>query len=69
MCGGDPIPVRITENKDGEYYGWIDKGDDSPVMIWPSRNLFEMCFPYGSQIEVEKGKGRVIRMVCESLQE
>ena len=65
-CGGDPIPVRMTERKDGEYYGWIDRDEDSPVMIWPSRRLFEMCFTYGSKIEVEKGQGRVIRLICES---
>ena len=57
----DPItPVVVAENANGLYYGWIRNGSDSPEMIWPSKNLFDMCFPYGPQIE--KGEGRQVRL-------
>jgi hypothetical protein len=38
------------------------KADTEPKMIWHRRGQFEMCFTYGSHAEVERGKGRVLRL-------
>lgn len=64
-----PVPVLVTEAEDGPYYGWIDKDKDTPVMIHGSEGLFRMCFAYGPQAEVDRGKGRIVRLNIERLEE
>jgi hypothetical protein len=56
------VKVRITENPEGKYYGWIDTGETTPEMIQPHEWMFSMQFAYGPEIEVEKGKGRIVRL-------
>jgi hypothetical protein len=58
--------VKVREAEDGTYYGWQDTGYTGlPEMIWPRRILFEMCFPYGPDAEVKRGRGRIVRMTAE----
>ena len=59
------VAVVVKEDKKGEYYGWIDKGRTDPEMIWQGKNLFEICFAYGSNAEVEAGRGEVVRLKIE----
>jgi hypothetical protein len=59
--------VRLTEDPDGKYHGWIRTEEDIPRMIWPSAGQLAMCFAYGMQVEIEKGRGVPIRLRCESL--
>ena len=56
------VAVSVRESPKGEYYGWIDKGDTVPAMIWQGRMLFGMCFPYGPEVEEKAGRGRVVRL-------
>jgi hypothetical protein len=56
------VPVLVKEDKKGEYYGWIDTNATNPEMIWKRKNIFEMCFTYGSDAEVKAGRGEVIRL-------
>ena len=66
--GNEPtVAVRLTEDPDGEYYGWLKTGEDTPSMIWPSRVQLMMCFTYGMQVAIDKGQGVPIRLRCESL--
>lgn len=62
----DPIvAVAVEETPDGEeptHWGWVRTGDDAPIMIYPRKSLLEMCFPYGTDAEVEAGRGRVVRL-------
>lgn len=63
----DPVvPVTVAEvagdDETGTHWGWVRAGKDEPEMIWPERAGLEMCFPYGSAIEVEHDKGRVVRL-------
>ena len=60
--GGDPVPVTVIEDAEGDYYGWIATGQDAPVMIQPSPALFSMQFPYGPKAEVEAGRGKIVRL-------
>ena len=55
------VPVVMTEDEKGTWLGWIETGTTDPTMVWHER-VFEICFPYGSKIEVESGKGRVVRL-------
>jgi hypothetical protein len=54
--------VNAVEDVAGDYYGWQDTGAEDYVMIYPELFLLEMCFPYGSKAEVERGEGRVVRL-------
>ena len=60
-----PKSVVVTEDPDGTHLGWIDTGETEPVMIL-RKEIFEIQFPYGSNAEVEAGRGRV---VCLSVRE
>jgi hypothetical protein len=50
------------DSPDGTHWGWLDSDDRDPTMIYPHRGMLEMCFPYGSKVEIERGKGRVVRL-------
>lgn len=63
------LEVQATENPEGRYWGWLDAGKDTPSMVWPHEQLFRMCFAYGPEVEVEKGKGRIVRMDIEGASE
>jgi hypothetical protein len=39
----------------------IDTDESDPCMIYPHAGMFEMCFPYGPQVEQERGHGRIVR--------
>lgn len=56
------VQVIVKEDKNGEYYGWIDKGEKEPEMIWRGKGLFSMCFPYGPEEEVKRGRGEIVRL-------
>lgn len=70
MYGRDPVAVEITEDPDGQYLGWLGfaflhyKADEQPVMIQPER-LFEMQFAYGSQAEVKRDRGEIVRLTVK----
>lgn len=67
LYGGDPQPVTVTVDPDGEYLGWIDRTnkhdgtppDGVPIMI-EHKQIFSIQFPYGVKAEVEKQEGFVV---------
>lgn len=69
MCGRQPVPVVLTENPEGSYWGFIytDRPDRGPVMIQPSRSLFRVQFPYGPEEAVKDG--RTVRLDCRAIDE
>lgn len=78
MYGREPIPVELTEDPDGTYYGWIRAGRDGlfprtytgvPEMIQPSYGMFAMQFPYGPEDGVRDGQGEIVRMSCQAVDE
>jgi hypothetical protein len=65
----DPVvAVHVAEvaedSPDGTHWGWMDarKESEPPSMIWAFRGAFDACFPYGPDLEVEHGKGRIVRL-------
>jgi len=58
------VPVLVTEDPAGDFRGWLAKGDLIPEMIY-HKKVFEICFAYGSAVEVEKGRGEVIPLKIE----
>ena len=79
MLGQPIIKVRVEEVPDGDEtgnaWGWMGfaylhyEADTEPQMIWCTRGQFEMCFTYGSAAEVERGKGRVVRLRITAAEE
>ncbi len=66
MCGPQSIvEIFVTENAGGPYWGWIATGEDRPSMIFSRKVQFDICFPYGVKVEVEHGKGRIVRLAIE----
>lgn len=76
LHGAEPVEVELTEDPQGQYWGWIDLPTDFepeaigvPVMIQPHYGMFTLQFPYGPKIEVEHGKGEIVRMSCRAIDE
>lgn len=62
LCGGGrPVRVVVTEDENGAYWGWRS-ADGRISMVYPSREQVEVCFPYGTQVQEERGIGRVVRL-------
>ena len=64
--------VVVRELKEGEesmYWAWWDNamGLFVPGFIWPSKGQVSMCFPYGPEIEEEKGRGKLLRVMIEEI--
>lgn len=68
-CAGDTatgiVRVLATEDRDGQYYGWLDFRDDELDHIWPSEGQRDMCFPYGPAEEETRRRGRRVRLRLE----
>jgi hypothetical protein len=71
MRGRTPVPVELTEDPEGTYWGWIyaegrPNADGAPHMIQPHYGMFTMQFHYGPEAEQEWGRGEIVRMsACE----
>lgn len=69
------VEVDVREVSDGDpsatHWGWLDAKPEKtePLMIWPRQGLFEMQFPYGSKVEVDRGKGRVVRLAVTEVED
>lgn len=67
-----PLKVHATEDPQGRYWGWMANSnwdrtaqpvyETVPSMIHEHEHLFNICFPYGYQSEVERNAGRVVRL-------
>jgi hypothetical protein len=60
------VAVDVIEDADGGYWGWLDTEGKCPEMIWPSRSQFSVCFAYGPEAEVARGKGAILRLRVEA---
>lgn len=56
------VEVPESDATETDYWGWLRAGKDVPTMIFPSINLLRICFPYDVSVDVDKGKGRVVRL-------
>jgi hypothetical protein len=57
--------VLVTLDPNGDQWGWWDAEDKTFCMIFPRRMLVEMCFTYGSKVEEERDRGRVVQVRIE----
>lgn len=59
------VKVALSESESGEYWAWQDTGSDKYVMFQPHPGLFDMQFAYGAKAEVDRGRGRIVRLNIE----
>lgn len=64
------IQVEVSEGQDtpGSYWGWWDAGEQRFGIVWYRKFLVEMCFPYGTKAEEERGKGKLLPVNIKVLQ-
>jgi len=61
------IDVReAKETEETSYVGWLDN-EGNIDYVYPNRVLLEVCFQYGTKVETEYGKGRVIRIFIKEI--
>lgn len=63
------IPVELTEDPNGPYYGWLRIGETQPCMIQQHPGIYRMQFAYGPAIEEERGMGETVRMTAAEITE
>jgi hypothetical protein len=64
------VRVTLVEGEhSGLYWGWLATDGKYPEYMYPLRDAVEVCFPYGSKCEEEKGRGKVVGLLVEDLGE
>lgn len=64
-----PLVAEIVEDPNGDYCGWWDNEAGEFHHIYPSPQLTEMCFPYGSKVEEDRGRGHKLPVRVTILRE
>jgi len=60
--------VEVAEDDPAAtHWGWIFKDETEPSMCHWHRGCLEICFPYGSKIEEQHGKGRAVRLAVREV--
>lgn len=53
------VAVEECAEEPGCYFAWWDAATERFDFVYPERGLVEMCFPYGTKIEEERGAGKL----------
>lgn len=68
MCGDPPFfKVKIIADEQGTYWTWWDAKDNEFNFTAWFKQAVEICFPYGSKIEEQQGRGKMIRCRVEEV--
>lgn len=70
ICGLDDKISKVSlkaSTEEDAYWGWKDE-NGRISMIFPAEFLFNMCFPSGYKICVERGQGEVVRFSVTELE-
>lgn len=51
------VKVRLVEDAEGEYLGWLDNDDNGEISMIQHNRVFAIQFPYGVAAAVERGEG------------
>lgn len=52
--------VEQCEDSPGVYWGWWENQKQAFTMVYRTRSILNMCFPYGFDIEEKKGRGHAV---------
>ena len=61
------IEVDVTVDETGEYLGWLKTGEEVPHFIYPKRVLIDICFPYGVDVAIKRGEGKIVKVKIKEL--
>ncbi len=59
------IVRELREKEESIYWAWWSEKDQEFMFVYPFKGLVEMCFPYGSKCEEERGRGKLMNVVVE----
>lgn len=72
MCGtlggpSDPPIVRvqvaeIQPDEGSTYHAWWSNADQRFSMVFSHKQAVEICFPYGSKVEEDRGRGHLLNV-------
>jgi hypothetical protein len=67
----DVKQLLVKEDEKGKYWAWWDMESDPNefCFVWQAEILLNMCFPYGPEVEEERGKGKKMRVSVEMVKE
>lgn len=57
-----PAPQNDPKVKEPDYWAWRDNREQRFSLIFGKHFLLNMCFPYGMEIEEERGFGKAYRV-------
>jgi len=67
MCMDERLPnpiveVEVSQGQDmpDSYWAWWDIAGQRWTMVFPNKKLVEICFPYGSKAEEDRGRGKLL---------
>lgn len=63
------LEALVTETSDTKkaYWAWWDSKEKEFEFVYPEKFLVDMCFPYGTKPETEKGGGYLLPVSIEIL--
>lgn len=65
------LKARVSEGKDipGSYWAWWGIERQAFTMVFRRKFIVEMCFPYGTKVEEERGRGKLLPVDIEIIGE
>jgi len=66
------LEVKVREVKDGDtssYWGWWNNEEQRFTLVYLTRGILSMCFPYGIQPEVDLGRGQDHNVFIEEVRD
>lgn len=54
------VAVEECVEEPGCYFAWWDAATERFDFVYPERGMTEMCFPYGTKAESERGRGQLL---------
>jgi len=61
------VDVEVTIDPQGTYWAMYRIKEDKINMIYPSKNLFDVCFPYGPEAEEKLERGKIVKCTVKEV--
>lgn len=66
------LQVNVTEATEDDqevYYAWWEEKDQRFIFVYPTYLTVSMCFAYGPEPEIVKGRGNIYRVTIQHIEE
>lgn len=71
-AGNKIFKAKLTENQSNEesiYWAWWENEKNTFTLCYPMKAGVEICFPYGTKAESDRGRGVLVNVVVELVKE